>query len=198
MNDFLLHYGLLAVFLCALAETDVSFIFTGVAIHTGTVPPGPAFGLMILGALAHDTLWFAAGRHRSTVIRESRVYQKVGPLVERLVNRFGAGELFLCRFIYGTRNPSLLFWGVQHLPWRKYLLIDLLSLAVWGTFLAGLGYFLSDRAEALVGNIKLIEKWLFIVLIGIAVVFLAIRHGMRAFIAWRIRRRHAGANASAR
>ena len=193
MRDFLLHYGLLAVFLCAVVETDVSFIFTGVAVHTGTIPPLPAFGIMVLGALVHDTLWFVGGRYRSTVIRESRVYKKVGPFVERLAKRFGAGELFLCRFIYGTRNPSLLFWGVQHLPWRKYLAIELLALSLWGTLLAGVGYYLSDSAEALVGGIKSAEKWLLFSLLGAGVAFFTIRHGMRAFIAWRLRRNGADA-----
>ena len=188
MNDFLLHYGLIAVFLCATVETDVSFIFTGVAIHTGAVPAVAAVVLMILGALTHDTLWFVGGRYRSAAIRESRVYRKVGPFVERLALRFGAGELFLCRFIYGTRNPSLLFWGVHHLPWAKYLAIQLVSLCVWGALLAGLGYYLSDSAEALIGGVKSAEKWLLIALISTGAVFLIIRHTMRAIIARRERR----------
>ncbi|MGV3531592.1 MAG: DedA family protein [Chthoniobacteraceae bacterium] len=188
MNDFLLHYGLLAVFLCATVETDVSFIFTGVAIHTGAVPAVPAFLLMLLGALAHDTLWFSGGRYRSEAIRDSRVYQKVGPVVERLVARFGAGELFLSRFIYGTRNPSLLFWGVQHLAWGKYLAIEVLALTLWGALLAWLGYSMSGRAEALVGEIKSAEKWLLIALVSAGAVFLSLRHTMRALIARRVRR----------
>lgn len=192
MNDFLLHYGLLAVFLCATVETDVSFIFTGVAIHTGAVPAVPAFLLMLLGALAHDTLWFSGGRYRSEAIRESRVYQKVGPMVEQLAKRFGAGELFLCRFIYGTRNPSLLFWGVQHLSWAKYFAIEILSLTLWGALLAWLGYSMSGRAEALVGEIKSAEKWLLIALVSAGAVFLAIRHIMRAVIARRVRRSTVG------
>ena len=187
MNDFLLHYGLLAVFLCATVETDVSFIFTGVAIHTEAVPAGPAFVLMLLGALAHDTLWFAGGRHRAQAVRKSRVYQKVGPMVEKLVARFGAGELFLCRFIYGTRNPSLLFWGVQHLAWGKYFAIQILSLTLWGALLAWLGYSMSGRAEALVGEIKSAEKWLLVALASAGAVFLLIRHTMRAIIARRDR-----------
>jgi membrane protein DedA with SNARE-associated domain len=108
--------------------------------------------------------------------------------VERLAKRFGAGELFLCRFIYGTRNPSLLFWGVQHLPWRKYLAIELLALSLWGALLSGVGYYLSESAEVLVGGIKSAEKWLLFSLLSAGVAFFAIRHVMRAFIAWRLRR----------
>jgi membrane protein DedA with SNARE-associated domain len=99
VTEFLLHYGLIAIFLCAAFETDVSFIFTGVAIHIGTVPLVPAAALMILGAHLHDTAGFLTGRRSSQFLRESRIYRKLGPTVEHFANRFGPSQLFLCRFV---------------------------------------------------------------------------------------------------
>src|SRR5258708_3571928 len=107
MENFLIHYGLLVVLFCALIENDATFILTGIVIHSGIVDPflGVIYG--IAGALGHDLLWFWLGHSRSETIRRSNVYRRVGPLVERLAARFGAWELFFCRFVYGTRNPSL-------------------------------------------------------------------------------------------
>lgn len=185
MTSFLLHYGLLAIFLCATLESDASFIFTGVAIHIGAVPAIPAVVLMLAGALVHDTAWFVTGRRSSRFIRESKMYRKIDPSVERFANRFGMWQLFLCRFVWGTRNASLLYWGVQHLAWPRYFLIQLASLSLWGALLATLGYLLSNQAEALVGEIKSAEKWLLIALVVSTGLFLIGRNVARRVIARR-------------
>src|SRR5260221_14458415 len=153
MEHFLSQYGLLAVLFCALFENDVTFVLTGVIIDRGIVDPvmGVVYG--VAGALGHDLMWYSLGKSKSDTIRSSRVYRRVGPLVERVAARVGAWELFFCRFMYGTRNPSLVFWGVQRLPLYKFLAIEALALSIWGSFLAGLGYFLSDRATLVIGRV---------------------------------------------
>jgi membrane protein DedA with SNARE-associated domain len=76
--------------------------------------------------------------------------------------------LLIARFFYGTRNPSLLFWGVHRLSIAKFLGIELLALTVWGSAMTALGYFLSDRAMQVIGHVKKIEHFL----IGGVIVFL--------------------------
>lgn len=185
MENFLIQYGLLAVLFCALFENDVTFILTGVIIHQGIVDPflGVAYG--IAGALGHDLLWYYLGYSRSEVIRQSSVYRRVGPFVERLANRFGMWELFFCRFVYGTRNPSLVYWGVHRLPLAKLLTVEILALAIWGTFLASLGYFLSNSATILIGKVKSFEH----LLLGIAIIVIIGVVGMRMFARYEIRKR---------
>lgn len=172
MQNFLTEYGLLAIFLCAIIENDIVFIMAGVIAHLGIVAPLPAFLACLAGALAHDSLWFWLGHARSVSIRDSRVYRKLGPVVERLAERFGPWELFLCRFIYGTRNPSLVFWGVQKLPVMRFALIELCAFSVWGTGLAAAGYFLSHSAEAIIGHVKSIERFLLGALIVAVLLYL--------------------------
>jgi membrane protein DedA with SNARE-associated domain len=160
MEDFLKHYGLLAVFLCALIENDVTFILAGAVCEWGTMEPVSAVAAGILGAIGHDSIWFAVGHRSSEAIRRSSVYQRVGPLVEGLAHRVGPWQLFIARFFYGTRNPSLLFWGVHRLSIAKFLGIELLALTVWGSMMTALGYFLSDRAMQIMGHVKKIEHLL--------------------------------------
>jgi membrane protein DedA with SNARE-associated domain len=168
MEAFLTEYGLLAVFLCALIENDVTFILAGVVCDLGMMHPVSAVAAGILGAICHDSIWFAIGHRGSEPIRRSSVYRRVGPLVEGLAHRFGPWQLFLARFFYGTRNPSLLFWGVHRLSIAKFLAIELLALLLWGSLMTALGYFLSDRALQFIGRVKKIEHFL----IGGVVVFL--------------------------
>jgi membrane protein DedA with SNARE-associated domain len=168
MEEFLTQYGLLAVFLCALIENDVTFILAGVVCDLGIMHPVSAVAVGIFGAICHDSIWFAVGRRGSEPIRRSSVYRRVGPLVEALAHRVGPWQLFIARFFYGTRNPSLLFWGVHRLSIVKFLGIELLALTLWGSAMTALGYFLSDRAMQVIGHVKKIEHFL----LGGVVVFL--------------------------
>ena len=176
MQEFLIQYGLIAIFLCATLENDVVFIMTGVAIHFAAVDPVFALLACLAGALVHDSIWFTIGHKRSASIKTSRVYRKVAPLIEPLAARFGPWELFLCRFIFGTRNPSLFFWGVQKLPVSKFLLIETAALSLWGAILASLGFFLSERASAVIGKVKSLERYLLLALIIGVIGVLAARY----------------------
>jgi len=185
MQEFLIEYGLLAIFLSAIVENDVTFILTGVAVHLSTIQPVPALVAGLCGALLHDSIWFWLGHSRSETIKSHRVYRRVGPAVERLAARFGPWELFVCRFIYGTRTPSVVFWGVQRLSVTTFLLIETLALMVWGSVLIALGFFLSNSAATIIGRVKSMELWMLGALVIAVTGFLS----ARAFTRYELRKR---------
>ena len=185
MQEFLLEHGLHAIFLCAIVENDVTFILTGVLVHLSTIHPVPALVFGLSGALLHDSLWFWLGHARSETIKSHRVYRRVGPAVERLAGRFGPWELLVCRFIYGTRTPSIVFWGVQRLSVTSFLLIEVIALSIWGTILVTLGYALSNAAAAIIGKVKSMERWMLCALIIAAVGFFL----ARVFTRYELRKR---------
>ena len=161
MRDFLSNYGLWAAFLLALVENDVAFIAIGVVLKLGDDNPiTPDLNIFtvvpaaIIGALIHDTGWFAVGYLNSAAIKSSRVYRRIGPMVERLAERFGPWEIFIARFIYGTRNPSSVFWGLQRLPYVEFAGLELLALTVWGSLLTLVGYHSTAWALKLIGKVE--------------------------------------------
>ncbi|HEX8296663.1 MAG TPA: hypothetical protein VF593_10205 [Chthoniobacteraceae bacterium] len=175
MEHFILEYGLFVIFFCAVLENDVTFFLTGVAIHLGLVHPELALIYCVAGALTHDGFWFWLGHQRSDSIRSSGIYRRIGPVVERLAERFGPSELFFCRFIYGTRKTSLVFWGVQRLPLSRFLGIEVLALTIWGCLLAALGFGLSNVTAMVVGQIRSMESWMLGALIIVALALVAAR-----------------------
>jgi membrane protein DedA with SNARE-associated domain len=185
MQEFLIEYGQLAIFLCAIVENDVTFILTGVIVHLSAIHPVPAIVAGLAGALLHDSIWFWLGHTRSDTIKSHRVYRRVGPAVERLAAKFGPWELFVCRFIYGTRTPSIVFWGVQRLSVTSFLLIETLALLVWSSVLVTLGYLMSNSAAAIIGRVKSMERWMLGALIIAVVGFLL----ARAFTRYELRKR---------
>jgi len=162
MRDFLNHYGLWAAFLLALLENDVSFIAIGVVARLGDGDPLTpddfnlfgALGAAVVGALIHDTFWFAIGHQHSEWFKSSKVYQRIGPAIERLANRFGPWEIFFARFIYGTRNPTSVFWGIHHLPYTTFAGIELLALSLWGGLLATIGFNFTSLALKIIRRVE--------------------------------------------
>ncbi len=161
MREFLNIYGLWAAFILALIENDVAFIAIGVVAKLGDNNPiTPDLNLFavipaaIIGAIIHDSVWFWMGHLHSETIKSSRVYRSIGPMVERLAHRFGPWEIFLARFIYGTRNPSSVFWGIQRLPWVKFAGIELIALTIWGCLLTAIGFHSTGWALRLLGKVE--------------------------------------------
>ena len=161
MREFLNTYGLWAAFLLALIENDVAFIAIGVVWKLGDDNPitpdlniFTALPAAIIGALIHDSVWFTIARMNSASIKASRVYRRIGPMVERLAERFGPWEIFVARFIYGTRNPSSVFWGIQHLPYAEFAGLEVLALTVWGSLLVTIGFHATGWALKIIGKVE--------------------------------------------
>ncbi len=161
MREFLNTYGLWAAFVFALIENDVAFIAIGVVARLGDdnpitpdLNPFAAVAVAIVGALIHDSAWFYAGHFASEKIKATRVYRRIGPTIERWAQRFGPWEMFFARFVYGTRNPSSMFWGIQRLPWTKFASIEALALTLWGSLLATIGFHSTAWAIRLLGRVE--------------------------------------------
>jgi membrane protein DedA with SNARE-associated domain len=107
-----------------------------------------------VGALIHDQVWFAIGHQHSEWFKSSKVYQRIGPAIERLAKRFGPWEIFFARFVYGTRNPTSVFWGIHHLPYAKFAGIELLALTLWGSLLVTIGFHFTGLALKIIGRVE--------------------------------------------
>ena len=169
MEEILIRFGLPAVFLGATLENDVTPILAGVLAHWGYLDPTSAFLAGALGALAGDCAFFVAGWLWSARARRTDVYRRLGPRVEGLVGRVGAWELLAARVVYGTRYVSMLFWGIQRMPPAKFLVVDAFGCAAWVGLLTSLGFFMSETAREIIGEMHLLGLWMAVALvIGVA------------------------------
>jgi membrane protein DedA with SNARE-associated domain len=157
LQSLIAHYGLSAVGVGAALEGDLTIILGGVAAHLGYFSWPLCVAVASVGCFISDLLWYTAGRQASRRIRGGRLYQKVGHRVERLAERIGPWQLLTARFIYGTKNASMLFWGLHGLPLARFAVIDALGCLAGTTAFAGLGYLFSGSTQALLGRVHRIE-----------------------------------------
>lgn len=179
MEELLIRFGAVAVFVGAAIEGDLALVLGGVVAHLGLLHPVTVVVAAALGGLAGDAAWFAAGRRSAEAIRATAVYRRVGPTVERLASRFGDWQLLLARPIWGTRVMSMLFWGSQRLPVGRFLLLDVPAATLWAILLVSLGWAGSRSAAAVLGEVRRVELWLLGAAIVASVVLLALRRLVR-------------------
>ena len=180
MEDFLIRYGLLALFAGAALEGDITAILAGVVAHLGFFSLPAAIAVTGIGGTVADCGCYALGRTQAAAMRDTAIYRRVRPFIEQLTARVGTWEITLARFVFGTRVASMLFWGMARLPFARFALLDLVGCALWAVAFVSLGYAFSGSAAMLIGDVKRAERWLLIALLLIAAVIILMRRLMRA------------------
>jgi membrane protein DedA with SNARE-associated domain len=175
MEEIIVRFGLVAVYIGAAIEGDVTLVLSGVVAHLGFINLPLAMCLGAGGCFTGDTVLYFAGRLRSEAIRHTRAYRVVGPTVERIATRVGPWQIAASRFLYGTRMATMLFWGARQLSFPRFALIDLVGCAVWAALLGTVGYAASSGAMIILGEIKRVELWLLGAAAGSVIIFLAVR-----------------------
>jgi membrane protein DedA with SNARE-associated domain len=165
MENFLIKYGLFAVFFGSIIEADAMPVMSGAVAHLGYFNFAAALAASIGGMFLGDCVWYWLGRGFGQKIAKTNFYQKHLPKAERFIGKIGVWQIPAARVIYGTRNATMLFWGIKKLNFAKFAAIDFAGCAAWGTLLASLGYFLSVGAKAVIGDVKRIEIGLLAVIV---------------------------------
>lgn len=151
--DFLKSYGAPVILLWSLVETDLVFLVVGALACTGAINPIVGFLTAALGALTHDSCVFWLAKNRAAWVRSKPSYQKFSASVEKLANKTGPWQLALCRPLYGTRYPAVIYWGLRDLSYPRFLGFTLAGLLPWTLLLAAIGFQLS-------GHIDQFDDWL--------------------------------------
>jgi membrane protein DedA with SNARE-associated domain len=163
MEAFLMKYGLLAVFVCAMVEADVVPVLTGVVAHLGYFDFIAAIAVAAAGAFTGDCVWFYLGYTRSDRIRRSRLYARGAKLTESLDRRFGKWLIPASHVIYGTRVATMTLSGIRRMPFAQFITIDMLGCLTFTTLFASMGFLFSSSATLIIGHVRKVEILLLLV-----------------------------------
>jgi membrane protein DedA with SNARE-associated domain len=179
LYDFILRYGVYAVFLLVMLEGDITLLLAGVLAQRRFLGEHSFAWVLLAGTLggaASDNIAYLTGREFRKGVRDLRFYRAAKPRMERLTNNFGGLSIFLSKYIYGLRWASCIFHGVGKMPYLRFVLLSLCSCFAWVLLLSGAGYFFSGAVIGIIGDFQRLGKVLLvIVVVGIAGFYLAER-----------------------
>lgn len=189
--DFLLqHGGYLGIVLflvltgCGLPiPEEVPIVLAGVFSSHGQLEPEWAYAACLLGALLGDSVMYAIGYHFGHGLLAA--HPKLGKFVgaqreeyfERAIQRHGFKVMLLARFMVGIRGPVYLATGVVRVPFRKFLLWDLVCATLVVTTFFGLSYRYGEQIAKLVRNAEMALTLVTLAVFGV-------------ILLWWMRRRH--------
>jgi membrane-associated protein len=124
----------------------------GYAIFKQISPFTASLAFWYLAILSGDTILFALSywffnRPALSAFLKRYVGAKRLASYEKAFTSRGGWTLFLARFTFGIRAVAYIAAGAAHYPWRRFLVIDGLSVAIQVCLFVGIGYFAGERVE---------------------------------------------------
>src|SRR5262245_31959490 len=175
LSSLIQSYGYGIVLLGVLLEGETVLVLAGFAAHRGYLQLSLVIVAATVGSFLGDQGFFFLGRRYG-----DRLFPRFPTLESgtarftQLLNRRSVMVILALRFLYGLRTVGPVAVGMSAVSWQRFLVLNLLGAIVWSAIFACLGYAFGNLAEALLGEVKEVEKWIFatILLIGIAAALL--------------------------
>lgn len=167
LEQLVASYGYPVLLGGAVLEGETVVAIAGYLAHRGYMSLPLVLAVAALGGFAGDQFYFYLGRrHGNAMLRRFPSLQAYTGRATRLIDRYRIGAIFFIRFMYGVRTVGPIVFGMSRVPWRLYVLLNLVSAAVWAGVIAGLGYAFGQAVELLLHDLKHYEAALLLALAG--------------------------------
>jgi membrane protein DedA with SNARE-associated domain len=154
---------------------EVFVISAGIAAHNGHLEPWLALVTCLIGAILGDCAMYAIGYHFGHGLLRDRHWfaRYMTPererQVEEMIQKHGFKVFLTARFLVGVRSPVYVTAGILRMPFRRFILVDLLCASLVVSLFFGLSFIFSEAFQGLWNRIHRAEIWLTVAL-GVAAV----------------------------
>jgi membrane protein DedA with SNARE-associated domain len=175
LTSLIQTYGYGIVLLGTVVEGETVLILAGFAAHRGYLDLPLVIVTATLGGFLGDQGYFLLGRRfGARLLRRFPSLEPGTVRFTRLLHRHNLLVILSLRFLYGLRTVGPIAVGMSAVSSQRFLILNLLGATVWSIVFTSVGYAFGNLAEALLGEVKEAEKWIFatILLVGIATMLL--------------------------
>lgn len=149
--SWLLAYRYPIAYPLAIVEGPVLMMISGFLVHLGFFSFWPIFFLTSAGDLTGDIIWYKIGEHgaRRLIQKYGRFISLTEDNIERAEQFFRQHQtkiLFISKITmgFGFALATLVAAGAMKVPFKKYMMTNILGQFIWTGFLMGIGYFLGN------------------------------------------------------
>jgi membrane protein DedA with SNARE-associated domain len=185
VQDFIEQFTYVGIFLVLFIAglgvpipEEVPILSAGVLAHQEIVRWWVALPVCLAGVLSADVALYWVGHHWGEHILDWRWTRLVlsREREERLkaaYHRHGVKIIFMARHVVGLRAAVFLTAGIVRIPFWSFLIADVGAAAIGVPLGFGLAFFFTDTLQTLIADIHRLERWLALVVVMGAALWLA-------------------------
>jgi membrane protein DedA with SNARE-associated domain len=157
-----------------LLEGEIFLVLAGFAAHRGYLNPFAVVAIAAASGFAADQFYFSLGRrHGPWLLARWPAAAAQAGRARALIERYPTGAAIGVRFAYGLRIAGPVLIGISSIPRIRFAALNALGALLWALLLGGAGWAFGEAAEMALGDIRHVEGWLLLGVLG-------------AVLAWRL------------
>jgi membrane protein DedA with SNARE-associated domain len=152
-------YGYIALIVGTFLEGETILVLGGVAAKLGYLKLPWVILSAFAGSLCGDQLLFFLGRFQGQwILQKIPTWKRRADKVHRVLERHRIPIILGFRFVYGIRTITPLVLGMSRVPIIEFVVLNIISAALWAATFGSLGYIFGKGLEIILGNIRHYEK----------------------------------------
>ncbi|MDO8418829.1 MAG: DedA family protein [Rubrivivax sp.] len=176
LDTLIVTHGYWLLVAGCLLEGETILLLAGVAAHRGHLDPVAVVSLAAAAGFAGDEFFFWLGRRRGArLLAHWPSLAQRAPLVQGLIGRHAGLVIVGVRFAYGLRIAGPVLIGMSPVSAVRFALFNAVGALLWAVLVGGAGWLFGRAAEALLGDLRHLESWLFLGVLATALAIWSIR-----------------------
>lgn len=161
-GELIQTHGYWVLMLGCLLEGETVLAMAGFAAHRGHLDFAWVLVVAAASGFAGDLFFFWLGRrHGTRMVERFPSLARLSSGMQAAVEKYHAWIVVGVRFAYGLRIAGPILIGTSKLRWSQFLRFNALGAALWAVGIAGIGWTFGQALEALLGDMRHVEGWLF-------------------------------------
>lgn len=161
MEDFIRAYGYMAVFIGTFFEGETVLVVGGFLAQRAYLELPWVIAAAFVGTLCGDQAYYYLGRIKGVEFLENRPrWKSKSARVLNLLHRHQTLVALGFRFFYGVRTVVPFLIGTSKVPRVRFLVLNIIGIAVWAVAVGVAGYTLGRTAEAFLADVEIYELWI--------------------------------------
>lgn len=151
------------VFILCIVEGPVVMVTSGFLLKLGQFNLIPLYFALMGGDFAADLGWYAVGRFgaKPLIYKFGKFFNITPEIIEKIEKRFHTYQdkiLFISKITmgFGFALATLIVAGILRVPFKKYVILNLLGGFIWTAFLLLVGYFFGNLYFMIAGPLKIV------------------------------------------
>lgn len=186
LHALLDSYGYLAVFVGTLLEGETILLMAAFAAHGGYLSLSLVMLTALAGGFLGDQFYFYLGkRHGQSLLDRFPSVAARATRVQGLLQRYHMPLIVSIRFMYGLRTVGPVAIGMSGVPWRRFLLLNLIGAALWAVLVSLAGYLMGTTLAWVAKDFRRYEEWVLWAMAGVGLLAWLLHR----WLVWRGRRK---------